>query len=54
MKDALGVFQSRYRELKPSVDIKEMSDDIANAQKVLEVRGNKSLKADDVDWIVIR
>ena len=54
VKDALGVFQSRYRELKPSVDIKEMSDDIANAQKVLKVRGNKSLKADDVDWIVIR
>ncbi len=51
---ALGVFQSQYQKLKSSVEIKEMADNVANAQKILGAVRGKSLMADDIDWVVIR
>ena len=57
MNDALSVFQSKSAELKSTIEIKDMATDISNAKKVVNARGysdQKSLKADDVDWIVIR
>ncbi len=51
MKDALGVFQSGYQRVKPDSDIREMASNIANAQKVMD---GKPVKAEDVDWVVIR
>jgi hypothetical protein len=53
VNDALQVFQSEYKALKPSAEIKEMADNISNAQKVLDGT-DKSLNAADIDWIVIR
>jgi hypothetical protein len=54
VKAALHVFQSEYQKLKSSAEIKEMAANIANAQKVLGAAAGKSLKADDIDWIVMR
>jgi hypothetical protein len=53
VNDALQVFQSEYKALKPSFEIKEMADNISNAQKVLNGT-DKPPDADDIDWVVIR
>jgi hypothetical protein len=54
VKDALGVFQSASAELESGLKIKEMADNISNAQKVLDGRADRSLKAGDIDWVVMR
>ncbi len=54
VEDALDIFQSSYRALKPSVEIKEMEDNIANARKALSGATDKSAQDGDIDWVVIR
>jgi tetratricopeptide (TPR) repeat protein len=54
VKDAAGVFQSASAELEPGIKIKEMAENVANAQKLLDGRADRSLKAGDIDWVVMR
>ena len=54
VNDAVSVFKAAYQELKATVDIKEMETNIANAEKLLGGEDDNSLKADDIDWVVIR
>ncbi len=54
VNDALKVFISRRKELQSSVEIKGMADNISNTRKILRGLVYRSLKADDIDWIVIR
>jgi hypothetical protein len=50
--EALRVFQSKRDALKPTIEIKDIDTDIENARKVLA--GDKSIKEDDIDWVVMR
>ena len=50
--DALKVFQSKRDALKPTLEIKDIDMDIDNARKVLA--GDRSIKEDDIDWVVMR
>src|SRR5258706_4625572 len=54
VSDAVRVFQSKQRALEPGIEIKEMATNISNAQKVLNAAADKSLTADDIDWVVMR
>lgn len=54
VKDAVGVFQTEYDRVKTKFEIKEMASNIENALKVLEGPEGRELKADDIDWVVIR
>ena len=52
LKDALRIFSSSYQKLRPSLEIRSMASDISNVRKVLT--GNASLRAEDIDWVVVR
>jgi tetratricopeptide (TPR) repeat protein len=54
VKDALRIFQSTSAELDSSLQIREMAENVSNVKKVLDGRADRSLKAGDIDWVVIR
>jgi hypothetical protein len=54
VKEALRIFQSKSEEIDAGAEIQEMADNISNARKVLDGRAGRSLKAGDIDWVVIR
>jgi len=54
VNEALSILQSADRAVEQGVAIKDRDADIANARKVLSGDGVKSIKADEIDWIVIR
>jgi hypothetical protein len=54
VNEALSVFQSRYQALEPGIQIQGIDADLANARKVLSGTTDKSLTADEIDWVVMR
>ena len=54
VNDALKVFLSKKEAIEAGTEIKDMDVDIANALKVLTGEPDKSIKAGDIDWVVIR
>jgi Acyl-coenzyme A:6-aminopenicillanic acid acyl-transferase len=53
VKDAVRIFQDKL-EIDAGSKIQDLADNVSNARKVLEGRVDRSLKAGDIDWIVIR
>jgi Acyl-coenzyme A:6-aminopenicillanic acid acyl-transferase len=54
VQDALHVFQAEYDQLKVHFEIKEMAENISNARTLLDAVPKRSLKAADIDWVVMR
>jgi tetratricopeptide (TPR) repeat protein len=54
VRDALRVFQAETAETEASGEIREMEQNKLDARKVLDGRVDRSFKADDIDWVVIR